>query len=155
MKKNDVGQLIHLRSFNIMSESRSQIRYFYIIVFMYEYMKIFGCFFYISEEFNILEFWDNFKNGCSGEWSGQWVSFLFDCIIFKTKLIAFISFFTLSLKYLMEIDIFSRKNDEGCLFYVFNFNDIYSHCRTVWLSVPRSYKWRYIMFTVVYKKYKH
>lgn len=25
---------------------------------------------------------------------------------------------------------------------------IYSHCRTVWLSVPRSYKWRQIMFTV-------
>lgn len=37
-----------------MSESRFQ-RYFYIIVFMYEYMKIFGCFFYISEELNIFK----------------------------------------------------------------------------------------------------
>lgn len=25
---------------------------------------------------------------------------------------------------------------------------IYTHCWTVWLSVPRSYKWRQIMFTV-------
>lgn len=41
------------------------------------------------------------------------------------KFIVFISFFMLSLKYLMEIDIFLRKNDEGCFFYVFNFNDIY------------------------------
>lgn len=90
---------------------------------MYEYMKIFGCFFFLY-----------FRRVKSFEiilrmvvWVSEVVNgFCFYLIIiFKMKFIVFISFFMLSLKYLMEIDIFLRKNDEGCFFYVFNFNDIY------------------------------
>lgn len=104
-----------------MSESRLQ-RYFYIIVFMYEYMKIFGCFFFLYfRRVKSFEITSRTVVRVSEVASG---SRFYLTIIFKTKLIAFISFFTLSLKYLMEIDIFLRKNDEGCLFYVFNFNDI-------------------------------
>lgn len=108
-----------------MSESRFQ-RYFYIIVFMYEYMKIFGCFFFIFQKsliFKSFEITSRTVVRVSEVANG---SRFYLTIIFKTKLIAFISFFTLSLKYLMEIDIFLRKNDEGCLFYVFNFNDIHT-----------------------------